>query len=126
MKYTPDTVKRFINALTEGVGRVRACKAAGIDYQTFLNWMEDENKIEFLEAVKKAEAAGLDKIKDMACRGIIEKFQTQWQSAAWWLERNYPEEFRNRQEVSTSGNSTMNVNFVDAGPEISTDEGVER
>jgi hypothetical protein len=75
---------------------VRACKAAGINYQTFINWCEN---VEFLESVKKAEMTGNDRIKDLAKRGIIEKMQTQWQAAAWWLERNYPDEYRNKSEM---------------------------
>ena len=61
-----------------------------------MNWM-DEN-LDFLDAVKKAEAKGNDRIKDLQKRKIIE--DKSWQSGAWWLERNYPEEFKNKTEVS--------------------------
>ena len=107
MKYDQITINTILSSLREGEGRVRACKAAGIDYQTFLNWYKDKSKkldwetpkVEFFEAVKKAESCGNNKIKDLAKRGVIEKFTENWQAAAWWLERKYPEEFSLRQKI---------------------------
>jgi len=96
MKYDAAHIDPFLQALKDGQGRVRACKIANIDYQTFLNWCE--SNIEFLESVKKAEADGNDKIKDMQKRKIIE--DPSWQSGAWWLERNFPDEFRERRDVN--------------------------
>lgn len=98
MKYDKEHIDKILEGLSNGDGRVRSCKAAGISYDTFLAWMN--KKVEFAEAVKKAEVVGEDKIKDLAKRGIIEKFMTQWQAAAWWLERNYPEEFKIRTEIT--------------------------
>lgn len=101
MKYTTEIIKTFIEALQDGAGRVRACQAANISYQCFLNWLEDPNKIEFFESVKKAESNGEDKIKDICKRRVIE--DKSWQSAAWWLERKYKDEFAVRQDVNHSG-----------------------
>jgi hypothetical protein len=95
MKYDKEHTEKIIEALQNGEGRVRACKAAGISYETFTVWME---KPELSELVKKAEETGEDKIKDLAKRGIIEKFQEHWQAGAWWLERNYPDQYRQRIE----------------------------
>lgn len=97
MKYSPQIVSVIIEVLNEGEGRVNACKAAGIHYSTFIEWM---GKTEFSEAVKKAESVGMDQVKDRAKKAIIDKFTSQWQAAAWWLERNYPEEFKIRTEVT--------------------------
>lgn len=96
MKYDTAHIDPLLEALKDGQGRVRACKLANITYQTFLNWLGED--LEFLESVKKAEADGNDKIKDMQKRKIIE--DTSWQSGAWWLERNFPDEFRNKQDVN--------------------------
>lgn len=109
MKYDKDTVKKIIDALADGQGRVRACKIAGISYQTFVNWMSE--KIEFIEAVKKAEETGNDKIKDICQRRIIE--DKSWQSAAWWLERNYPDVYSLKQRHDiTSGGKQIGLNIV--------------
>ena len=79
------------------------CKNANIVYDTFLEWIEKYP--EFSEAVKKAENYGNDKIKDICKRRIIEN--DSWQSAAWWLERNYKEEYSLKQEFdhTTKGES---------------------
>jgi hypothetical protein len=95
MKYDSAHIDPLIKSLEDGEGRVRACKIANIDYQTLLNWIDD--KVEFLELVKKAEAKGNDRIKDLQKRKIIE--DKSWQSGAWWLERNFPDEFKNRSEI---------------------------
>lgn len=102
MKYHKDTIDKVVNTLADGQGRVIACKTANINYQTFLNWLNDETKIEFLEAVKKAEEVGNDRLKDLAKRAIIANFTKSWQSAAWWLERNHPKEFSIKQNVNLS------------------------
>lgn len=51
MKYNKHTIDKILTALADGQGRVRACKIAGIDYQTFINWYN--SKVEFFEGVKK-------------------------------------------------------------------------
>jgi hypothetical protein len=116
MKYDKDHTDIIIKELEEGNGRVRACKAAGINYQTFINWMEDPEKLEFLEAVKKAELSGDDKIKDICKRKIIE--DKSWQSGAWWLERNFPDSYKNKTEsnvhVETVEIPKIEITFRDA------------
>lgn len=102
MKYDKEHISIIINQLTEGNGRVAACKAAGISYQCFIEWMEDERKIEFSESVKKAETTGENRIKDLAKRAILAKFSENWQAAAWWLERNYPEQYKNKIESNVN------------------------
>jgi len=99
MKYNKSTIKKITQALCDGQGRVRACKIAGIHYDTFMEWMR--SKPEFAEAVKKAEATGNDKIKDICQRRIIE--DKSWQSAAWWLERTDPANYGQR--------NNLNINF---------------
>lgn len=107
MKYTEDTIKKIEESLQKGDGRVRAVNQAGIDYATFMRWMHDERKAKFANRIKKAEDAGNDKIKDICKRRIIEN--ETWQSAAWWLERNYPDEYRNKQEHEHKGGVTINL-----------------
>ena len=92
MKYNKHTIDKITQALRDGQGRVRACKVANISYECFMDWMR--NKDEFSELIKKAEDDGNDKIKDLQKRKIIE--DKSWQSAAWWLERNYPDQYKQR------------------------------
>ena len=109
MKYGKERVKKITQALCDGQGRVRACKIAGIRYDTFMEWMR--SKPEFSEAVKKAEATGNDKIKDICQRRIIE--DKSWQSAAWWLERNYPDQYslKQRHDITSDGKA-LGLNIV--------------
>jgi transposase-like protein len=103
MKYNKETREKFISAIEQGAGRVRACKVAGINYQTFLNWISDERKIEFVEDLKKAEEQGKLTLKEAAVESVTKAFKKHWQSAAWWLERVYPDEFKNKQQKEHSG-----------------------
>ena len=105
MKYGKERVKKITQALCDGQGRVRACKIAGIRYDTFMEWMR--SKPEFSEAVKKAEATGNDKIKDICQRRIIE--DKSWQSAAWWLERTDPANFGQRNNLNISAEKPLIV-----------------
>ena len=105
MKYGKERVKKITQALCDGQGRVRACKIAGIHYDTFREWMR--SKPEFSEAVKKAEATGNDKIKDICQRRIIE--DKSWQSAAWWLERTDPANFGQRNNLNISAEKPLIV-----------------
>jgi len=109
MKYGKERVEKITQALSDGQGRVRACKIAGIHYDTFTEWMR--RKPEFSEAVKKAEATGNDKIKDICQRRIIE--DKSWQSAAWWLERNYPDQYslKQRHDITSDGKA-LGLNIV--------------
>ena len=105
MKYGKERVKKITQALCDGQGRVRACKIAGIRYDTFMEWMR--SKPEFSEAVKKAEDTGNDKIKDICKRRIIE--DKSWQSAAWWLERTDPANFGQRNNLNISAEKPLIV-----------------
>ena len=105
MKKDKPHIDALINALMDGNGRVRSCKMANIDHQTLLNWERDDS--EFSDRIKEAEIQGNVKLKDLQKRKILE--DKSWQSGAWWLERNYPEEFRNRQEVKHEGPVQINI-----------------
>lgn len=110
MKKDTEHIGIILNALSDGKGRVRACKAANISYETFLDWQNPDSprySSEFSESVKKAERDGNDKIKDICKRRIIE--DKSWQSAAWWLERNFKGEFALKQEIDLNAKVKFNV-----------------
>ena len=109
MKYDKHHIDKITKALANGEGRVRSCKQADISYETFMRWMRSEG--EFCERIKKAEDTGNDKLKDLQKRKILE--DKSWQSGAWWLERNYPEEFRAQRETSQTS-IIINIDKQDA------------
>lgn len=110
MKRDKYHIDKIFESLQNGDGRVRACKNAGISYQCFINWCDD---VEFFELIKKAENTGNDKIKDICKRRIIE--DKSWQSAAWWLERNFKNEYSLKQEFdhTTKGESLNKISAIE-------------
>lgn len=113
MKKYDNTYKdRFCEALEQGYGRIQAAKKAGIAFQSFLNWIGED--LEFLERVKKAEAIGSIQKRELAINSVLRGFEKSWQAGAWWLERNYPEEFAkkdniDKEDVNFDKNITINV-----------------
>lgn len=93
-------------SLRNGATRSDAAIAAGISYQTLLNWEKrgsakdaEENDpafLAFFEAVKKAEA---DCANDCNAT-VIKAAKKQWQAAAWWLERRRRDEYALRREIT--------------------------
>lgn len=99
-KYTPERVKRFLDAVRLGSTYRLAAAYAGISHETYANWLD--SKPEFFAAVKEAEGVAvvgwLAKIEKAANDG-------NWQAAAWKLERRLPEDFgrKDRQSVELTG-----------------------
>jgi len=101
MKYTTEIIEEIRQGILGFQGRVMACKNAGIDYQTFLRWMNGElpkgieNKSEFCDLIKKTEAEVRIKGREAAINTIMYLITVKksFYAAAWWLERNYPKEF---------------------------------
>ncbi len=105
----PDLVVRFLDAISKGCSYKIACGYAGVTYAHFRQWMRKGE--EYMEAnpdkefdiyakfhhfVRAAEAKAackwLDKIEDAS--------ESQWQAAAWKLERRYPKDYgKDREEI---------------------------
>lgn len=87
-KYTPETVKRILDAIRLGATYELACGYAGVSMDSFARWRDQH--ADFAEAVKEAEGSGavgwLARIEQAAKDGT-------WQAAAWKLERRYPQEY---------------------------------
>ena len=117
-KYTEEIINTLLQGLREGKGRHKACKEANIDYRTFLNWLEDENKSSFFTQVKDAEKEGNQVTKETCEQAIMNAATNNdkpiWQAAAWMLERKFPEEYRNKQEHEHSGGLTLTISKEDA------------
>lgn len=110
MKKTNETIEILTNSLSEGATRSKACELAGISLRTLYNWLKD---VEVAEKIKQAEGIGMDYIKHLCIERIINA--KQWQASAWWLERNYPEQFGKRDVTVES-----TVEIVDKSEQICT------
>lgn len=66
----------------------------GVAPETFSRWINDpktENQRQLSQALKKASSEAKAKMLDTIMQAANNP--KTWQSAAWWLERKYPEEF---------------------------------
>jgi hypothetical protein len=80
-----------------------ACVAVGISQTAYFDWIKKgEDGIspyaEFLGAIKKAEAEA--HVNYVAI--IASQASTQWQAAAWWLERKFPSQWAKREKIEIS------------------------
>jgi len=99
-KLTPMVQDRILQALRAGAYRGTACAFAGISKTAFGNWIlwgEEGRKpyADFAQAVAKAEADFIV----ASTTSIRLASKTQWQAAAWLLERKYPEMYGQRQRM---------------------------
>jgi len=93
------TQKRFreIIALIEAGDTIQAaCKKTGIGRSTFYRFL-DSNR-DKRDTLKKAEEIRDRATGDLAIEAVKAAFLNDWRSAAWWLERSYPEQFSLRTE----------------------------
>ena len=98
-KLDEETKNALLDSISLGMKWTDACVIAGINYQTFRNWIERGEKaergeyLEFLEGLKRAKFEGKQKrIK------VIEDDKS-WQSKAWLLERMNQTEFGLRNDL---------------------------
>lgn len=113
-KFTPETIKKLLTALSQGNYRETACRYAGISHQTLRNWIAKAETpdappeyVEFLEALEKAEADA--EVLDIAIIRQAAQGGT-WQAAAWIRERKNPERWGRREA------SKVEVSGPDGGP----------
>jgi transposase len=102
-KLTPELQSKIAGAIAAGNYHEVACALAGVSTSTFYAWLEKGRAgkspyVEFLEAVKKAEAAA--EVKRIQI--ITKAADTDWKAAAWYLERRYPERWGKRNLVKDS------------------------
>ena len=124
-KLTPETQKKIVDAISEGNYLETAAAIGGVTYTTLNNWMKKGEStssgayVEFLEAVKKAEAEAL-RVSRISKAGK----EGNWQADAWYLERRYPDRWGKRvQEVT--GKDGGPLEYVQRVQEL-TDSELER
>lgn len=86
-KYTPETIKRILDLLRTGVRLRVAATAAGISESTLFNWKNQYP--EFADQVEQAQAESCVFYLEI----IRKAAETNWQAAAWFLERRFPDDF---------------------------------
>jgi transposase len=101
-KLTPKTRKAILNAISKGASRRAAAQAAGIGKTTLMNWLHEGRReggsatmVQFVAEVEQAEAQAAV----AACIAVQNAWSSDWRSAAWFLERRYPQEWGRRAQV---------------------------
>lgn len=106
----PKVLEVLFEALYEGVSIRAACDLAGIDRSSITKWCNaakagDENYFLFFNGYKKARS-GLER---SLVKNIRTASNTQWQAAAWMLERLMPKRYGRRNVVDLNAQSKVTV-----------------
>lgn len=108
-KLTPRTVAAVLQNIANGGYIEAACVAAGICKQTYYNWLERAEEdpescyAEFAEMLERARAqAEIDNISII--KGAA---ATNWQAAAWLLERTQPDKYGQRNRTTVDGSMLL-------------------
>ena len=103
LKLTKGVCDTICENLRRGNYITTACRACGITTATYYAWKKRGEQGEepfktFLERTDKAESEG-----ELACMEVIYNSATEqgnWLSAAWILERKYPQRFGKREQMA--------------------------
>lgn len=121
-KLTPEVQTTIVNALAAGTYLETAAAAAGINQDTLHRWLRNGARADgglqkgFSEAVKKALASA--EVRNLAT--ITLASASQWQAAAWILERRYPQRWGRveRHEQTGEGGGPIEVRVVYDEPRV--------
>lgn len=97
-KISEDKITAIRSALEDGHYREVACRLAGIDRKTLLNWLKRGEREksglyrDLYLAVDKAEA----KAEEFHLKNIKTASAKNWSASAWYLERKHPERWAKR------------------------------
>lgn len=111
LKCTPELINQIAALVSSGNYIETACQISGISRSTFYDWKKkgEEGKrpfLEFLDTIKKAEAIAEAKRIQL----ISQASEENWQAAAWYLERRFPERWgRKKVDMEHSGDIQVNI-----------------
>jgi hypothetical protein len=117
-KLTEEVVTNITNALKLGNFRQTACKAAGIGYRTFREWMAFGKRFpkgkfgRFRRAVLEAETRA-----EMRAVGLImQKAAEDPKHAQWWLSHRWPKNWadKTRARLEHTGKNGGPIEVIDA------------
>jgi hypothetical protein len=106
MKYTEETVNIILESIAKGLKQKDAAILAGISEDTLSRW-KSENA-DFAGKVRQKEIENKKRYIEI----ILEASKTSWQAAAWWLERNYPDEFSLKAEYRVKVDQGRSISDV--------------
>lgn len=112
--FTEEVRARILAALRTSATLEIACASAGVPKRTLNYWRErgaagEEPHASFLEDCECAMACVEIKLLRRIMRASRFKLDGQWQSAAWLLERRWPERYMKREDGSIGGDGAMKL-----------------
>ena len=104
----PKCIETLCATLATGATLAASCRSARISYRAVRTWVVagesgDEKYSYFMHSIKKAEADNeISLVVDIRTAA-----KTQWQAAAWLLERRYPNKYGRRNSVQFNGDAVI-------------------
>ena len=140
-KLTPELQAEMVNIIRGGNYVETACAYVGLNKTTFYDWMkrgaremdrvkknpkarvrkEEQVYVDFSNAIKKAEAEA--EARDVLI--IAKAAESQWQAAAWRLERRLPSKWGRQRPYDTDAKSDrpiINIIDIPKEPDENTDD----
>lgn len=112
-KLTEELIETASKLISAGNYQKHVAQYLNLSEETWYRWLREGErgksglKRQFYESIKKAEAEAI--ARNVA---LIQKAAQEgnWQAAAWWLERKFPEEWgRNRLDIHTEGDTIIRI-----------------
>ena len=116
LKLNEQLITQACEHIRNGVPQKYVAQYLGISEHTWYEWLkhgEEQKKgiySQFKQSVKKAQAEAIAKNVQLIQKAAI----TNWQAAAWWLERRYPKEFGRKDRMDMSSNDGIRI-IIDRG-----------
>lgn len=107
--YDEFSIEVIESVLRAGGGRTDAVAALGIRYETFSQWMKRHPELN--EIVRRAEIEGKGVNRKKCIDRILN--DKSWQSAAWWLERTFPQEFTRQEKLNIDSDANVKILNID-------------
>lgn len=99
MKYCPEIVAALCGHISNGLTAKDSCTLEDISTTTYHEWLNDPTKVDFAQALKKAE----QNFKESNLKIIHNHAQKNWFAAAWLVERKFPDEWALKTKTEFSG-----------------------
>ena len=109
-KLTPELQEKVVNLLRRGNYVETAAACVGISRDTFYEWMKKGAKgVKLYGAFAQVVHQALAESEAMDLAIIQRASTTQWQAAAWRLERRFPEKYGRHDRTKVEGKIDVDV-----------------
>ncbi len=110
LKLNDEMIDKIAGIIASGNYVKTACDIVGIAETTYYDWMQKGKAgkkpyVKLSEAIKKAEAVAEAK----RVQTILEASEEQWQAAAWYLERRYPDRWGKKERIDMEHAGSVSV-----------------